>query len=101
MGLNKSSLDRYLTQEPDTKYQEWLEKVWDLIPDSEISGDDRDANEQFFEDGEDLIAQAGDGGFPTPDFAAAVLIRRFKTLKESPECKTWFDVAEKVKERGH
>jgi hypothetical protein len=102
MSLDKSALDRYITQGPDTKYQEWLERVWDLIPDTEITADEYEKNEEFFDDGADLIAQAGaHGEFPEPKFAAEVLIKRFKVLKEDDTCKTWLDVAEKVKTRGH
>jgi hypothetical protein len=102
MSLNKAALDRYITQEPDTKYQEWLERVWDLIPESEISSEEQDKYKDFLEEGEEFLSYCGEQGeLPTPEFAAKTLLARFNILKENPDCKTWLDVGENVKKRGY
>jgi len=92
----KTSLDKYLTTEPDNGFQHWSELVLDLIPETTISADEWDKNEDFFFDGLDKLAQSGKDGFPVPDFAADVLISRFYLLKNNPHLKTWEEVQQFV-----
>lgn len=101
MELNKASLDAWITREPDNGYQEWYEKVFDLIPETEISGDEYDQNEQFFDDGMQKLSQAGSHGFVNTQFAADVIKRRFRVLKENPDLKTWEDVQTFVNKRSY
>lgn len=96
--MDKQALDRWITKGPDTRYQEWYERVWDLIPEDKISAEEYDANMDFFDDGMNAVAMAGaNGGFPEEQFTADVMVKRFKYLKGHSECKTWVDVAEKFK----
>lgn len=97
MNLNKQSIDRYLTTEPDNGYTDWIEAVWDIIPENIISGDDRDSNEAFFSYWEDKLSTAGRDGFVIPQFAAEAIMMRFRFLSslkqngwqmESPDCWT-------------
>jgi hypothetical protein len=92
MELNKNDLDRYITSEPNNGFNEWYEKVFDTIPESEISAEEYDRYQDFFDDGMNKLALAGSDGFPTISFAAEVITRRFKILKENPELETWESV---------
>lgn len=91
-SINKVALDRYLTTEPDNGYQDWLEQVWDNIPEDKISGDEMEANQQFFDDGANQLALAGKDGFPCVKFTAEVFVSRFNHLKKNPHLKTWKEV---------
>lgn len=79
--MDKQALDRYLTTEPDNGYQNWLEKVWDNIPESEISYDDYEKYERFFDDLAEKLSCAGRYGFPTVDFSKDVFMNRFRNIK--------------------
>lgn len=79
--MDKQALDRYLTTEPDNGYQTWLEKVWDKIPESEISSDDYEKYERFFDDLAEKLSNAGRDGFPTVDFSKDVFMNRFRNIK--------------------
>lgn len=104
MPLDKVALDRYLTASPDTKYQDWYERVFDGIPEDEISGNEYDQYEAFFDEGMDKMAsqywQTKDG-FPPLQFTRDVVIRRFRTLKENPHLKTWDEVQKLINKRGY
>jgi len=91
-SIDKAALDRYLTNEPDNGYQDWLEQVWDTIPEDKISGDEMEENEQFFIDGANQLALAGKNGFPSVKFTAEVFVSRFNHLKKNPHLKTWKEV---------
>jgi hypothetical protein len=93
MNLDKASLDRYITTEPDNGYQQWYEKVFDLIPEDKISPDQYDKYMDFFDDGMNELALAGaNGGFPDPQFAADVVVSRFKYLLSHTDVKTWAEI---------
>ena len=78
--MDKTSLDRYLTSEPDNGYHVWLEKVWDNIPETEISPDEYVQRESFFDE---LALTLTKGLLPSVKFATDVIIRRFKAYKEN------------------
>ena len=82
--MDKQALDKYLTTEPDNGYQNTLEKIWDKIPETEISADDYEKYERFFDDLALKLSTAGtsDSGFPTIDFCSEVFISRFRKLKK-------------------
>ncbi len=89
MNIDKQSLDRYLTTEPNNGYHDWVEEIFDKIPESEISGDDYNKYESIFDDMlNEASLQGANGGFITTDFMATVLIRRCKVLKANPQIKT-------------
>lgn len=90
--LDKQALDRYLTTEPDNGYTSWLEDVWDRIPEDIISAEEYDKNEKFFDDGAQKLALSGKNGFVKAQFAADVIINRFRLFKNNPNFKTWADV---------
>lgn len=79
--MDKQALDRYLTTEPDNGYQNWLEKVWDKIPESEISSDDYIKYERFFDDLAIKLSNAGRDGFPAVGFSSDVFLNRFRNIK--------------------
>lgn len=79
--MNAQALDRYLTTEPDNGYISWLDKIWELIPQSTISADEYDKYEDFFDALAQKLSTAGRDGFVDPEFAAKVIIRRFNSLK--------------------
>lgn len=82
--MDKKALDRYLTTEPDNGYQNWLEKVWDKIPESEISIEEYDKYERFFNDlSEKLGNSVSEDNHPTIEISSAAFIRRFNALKEN------------------
>ncbi len=45
--INKQQLDRYLTSEPDTGFQDWCEAVYAKITDQIISDEDLDKHDQW------------------------------------------------------
>lgn len=82
-GINKQALDRYLTSEPDNEYIDAVEKIWNLIPEEEISGDEYNKYEDFFSFWENSLSTSGTNknGFPNIDFCAEVIKRRYRMLK--------------------
>lgn len=96
-----SAYDKWLTTEPDNGFVKWKDSVWSLIGEDEISMDDYENNEQFFDDGIMKLSLIGSNGFCTPEFAASVLKMRFRFLKNNPDCKTWDQVQEKINKFGY
>lgn len=91
-STDKAALDKYLTTEPDNGYNDWLELVWDNIPEDKISGDEMEDNQQFFDDGAQQVSMHGKNGFPCFKFTAELFIKRFQCLKSNPHLKTWKEV---------
>ena len=80
--MDKQALDRYLTTEPDNGYDNWLEKLWDEIPKTEISDDEYQKYERYFDDVADKLSKCGEGGeLPDYKFCAKIITLRFKDLK--------------------
>lgn len=84
--MNPIALDKYLTTEPDNGFHAWLDDVWKHIPESEISGDEYDKYEEFFDDityrmciGTRTLRKHS--GFVNPEFFAMMLMRRFRIMK--------------------
>ena len=88
--IDKNALDRYLTTEPDNGFNEWCELVWDNISDTEITANEVDRFQQFFDDAHEELSTKGSGdGFINPAFSADVIKRTFKVFKKWPHLQTY------------
>lgn len=86
-NMNKQALDRFLTTEPDNGYTAFIEKIWQAIPEEEISGDDYDKHDTFFSYWENKLSTSGittrenPTGFPILNFCVNAIKRRYRMLK--------------------
>lgn len=105
--MDTAALDRWLTTESDNGFTSWVEDVLKLIPETELSADEYYQYEQFFDDGLERIgmmrpttAPVG-GNYVSEQFAADVIMRRYRTIKANPHLKTWAEVQAFINGRGY